>query len=120
MPNLYGAPEIDVRTVAHKLKAQEDIILLDVRERIELLSASLDVPQTLLTPMTELARSQLDALPEAVVANKDAEIIVICHHGVRSAQVTAWLIHHGWTNVVSMAGGIDAYAREIDPTVGFY
>ena len=40
--------------------------------------------------------------------------------GVRSAQVTQWLRQQGWTNVVSMAGGIDAWAQVIDASVGRY
>jgi len=45
---------------------------------------------------------------------------VLCHHGVRSAQVTGWLAQQGWTNIKSVRGGIDAYARQIDQAVGFY
>ena len=44
----------------------------------------------------------------------------MCHTGVRSAQVTAWLRHNGWNNTVSLAGGIAAYAKRIDASVGKY
>lgn len=119
MPNSYGAPEIDVQTLSRKLAANEPFILMDVRESYELGLASLKVPQLVFSPLSLLAREQTGALPDAF-QDKDAEIIVMCHHGVRSAQVTAWLLHHGWKNAVSVAGGIDAYAREVDPSVGFY
>jgi rhodanese-related sulfurtransferase len=119
MANPYGAPEISVQQVAEKLDRKESFILLDVRESHELESASLPEGTFEFVPLSELAQRQLDALPEAA-RQQDAEIIVFCHRGVRSAQVTAWLIQKGWTNVLNMAGGIDAYAREIDHEVGIY
>ena len=119
MPNVYGAPEIDVTALNNKVEAGEEFILLDVREPHELGYAQLDFDQTTLLPLSRLAREQLKALPESM-RDKDREVVVMCHHGVRSAQVTAWLIQNGWENVTSLMGGIDAWAREIDPTVGFY
>ena len=44
----------------------------------------------------------------------------MCHHGVRSADVTNWLALQGWKNIFSVAGGIDEHARKIDGSVGFY
>lgn len=119
MPNPFGAPEITAQEVATKLQQADPFILLDVRERHELDSASLPEETFELAPMSELAERRLDALP-ASARQQDAEIVVMCHHGVRSAQVTAWLRQQGWTNVVSMAGGIDAWAHEVDPSVGTY
>ena len=119
MPNPYGAPETDVQTLHSKLKNGDEFILMDVREVHELHRAQLNAPQTTIVPLSLLAREQLAGIPEQA-ADKDAEIIVMCHHGVRSAQVTVWLRNNGWNNVVSLAGGIDAYAKEIDPTVGLY
>jgi rhodanese-related sulfurtransferase len=66
-----------------------------------------------------LAAQQLAALPDAA-QSKEAEIVVFCHHGMRSAQVVAWLRGQGWTNVLNMNGGIDAWARQVDPSVGLY
>jgi rhodanese-related sulfurtransferase len=119
MPNPYGAPEISVREVADKLAQAESFVLLDVREAYELQGATLPPGTFELVPLSDLAARQLSALPDAA-QDKEAEIVVLCHHGVRSAQVTAWLRQQGWTNVLSVAGGIDAYAREIDPSVGMY
>lgn len=119
MPNPYGAPEISVREVADKLAQAESFVLLDVRETYELQGATLPPGSFELAPLSELAARQTAALPNAA-QDKNAEIVVFCHHGVRSAQVTAWLRQQGWSNVLSMAGGIDAYAREIDPSVGTY
>ena len=45
---------------------------------------------------------------------------VLCHHGNRSMQVTMWLAQQGYKNVINVSGGIDAYARQVDSSVGFY
>lgn len=119
MPNPYGAPEISVQAVAARLDRGENFILLDVREEYEVQSASMAQGTYMLAPLSELAAKQTAALPPAA-QSKEADIVIFCHHGMRSAQVTAWLLQQGWTNVVSMAGGIDAYAREVDPSVGSY
>jgi len=58
-------------------------------------------------------------LPETA-KSKDAEVYVICHHGNRSTQVTAWLVKQGWTKVFNVNGGIDEYARKIDLLIGLY
>ncbi len=50
----------------------------------------------------------------------EAHIVVVCHHGVRSMNVTAWLRQQGFEKVQSLQGGIDRWARQIDPTVPVY
>jgi adenylyltransferase/sulfurtransferase len=119
MPNPYGAPEISVQEVAAKQQAGESFIWLDVREPHEQSAAAIAGANVVLLPLSVLAEQRLAALPPAV-QDKDAEVIVFCHHGPRSAQVTAWLRQQGWSNVFNMAGGIDAWANEIDPSVGTY
>jgi rhodanese-related sulfurtransferase len=112
-------PEISVSDLALKLKSDEDFILLDVREAEELTYAKIADRRVLLYALSRLAREGPAALPDNL-KKKDEKILVICHHGNRSAQVTHWLIKQGWTNVVNVAGGIDEYAREVDPSVGLY
>ena len=51
---------------------------------------------------------------------KDTPIICYCHHGVRSLQATAFLRQQGFTNVLSMRGGINAYAQVVDPSLPRY
>lgn len=116
---MIGIPAVSVKEVAQKLANEADFILLDVREPVELMYANLGSDVTHL-PLSQLADEGLGALPDAIRDHLDAEIVVMCHHGVRSAQVTAWLRQQGWTNVFNLTGGIDAYAREIDPKVGHY
>lgn len=112
-------PEIDVATLDEKLKSNDDFILLDVREADELLRAHIDDPRLVHTPMSGLAAGGTSALPEPA-QSAERSVLVLCHHGSRSADVTAWLIQNGWTNVVNVRGGIDAYAKKIDASVGMY
>ncbi len=119
MANFYGAPEISIHEVNRRLRRGEEFILLDVREPDELKKASLDHPNVQLTPLSRISREKLDAFPDTVL-HKDEEIVVICHHGIRSALVTAWLRQQGWEKVYSMEGGLAAYAREVDPSIGSY
>ena len=111
--------EISVEQLAEKIKTPGGFILLDVREPWELNLAKISDDRLIVAPMSGLANQGLAALPEPVL-QKDAEIYVLCHHGIRSADVTGWLASHGWTNIFSVAGGIDEYARKIDQSVGIY
>ncbi|PCH62788.1 MAG: sulfurtransferase [Gammaproteobacteria bacterium] len=47
-------------------------------------------------------------------------IVVVCHHGMRSAQVAQYLIQSGFTNIINLAGGLDAWAKELDPEMEQY
>ena len=112
-------PEITVTDLSEKLKSQDSFILLDVREPDELNYAKLNDSRIEATPMSRLAREGTKAL-SPTAQSQDATIYVMCHHGSRSSQVTAWLAQQGWTNVFNVRGGIDEYARRVDPSVGLY
>lgn len=112
-------PEITVSELSEKLKSEDSFILLDVREPVELDSAKITDGRLEVTPMSRLAREGTNALPESA-RSQDSTIYVLCHHGNRSAQVTAWLAQQGWKNVFNVRGGIDDYARKVDRSVGFY
>lgn len=120
MPNPYGAPEISVKEVRAKQEGGEAFILVDVREPNELELASLPEEAFINMPLSDLRERRLEAVPDALTENKEAEVVVFCHKGLRSAQVTVFLRQQGWTNAVSMAGGIDSWAEEIDESVGRY
>ncbi len=111
--------EITVEELAKKLKSKDQFILLDVREPSELEQAKITDARIEVAPMSRIAREGMKAFSESV-RSKDAEIYVMCHHGNRSMQVTGWLASRGWTNVHNVSGGIDEYARTIDPTIGSY
>mgnify|MGYP001202631272 FL=1 len=119
MPNAFGAPELTVHDVKRKLDGGEVFVWLDVREPYELKQAAIRDHRVSPAPVSRLAQFQTDGLP-AAAQSQEAAIVVFCHHGVRSAQVTMWLRQQGWSNVYNMAGGIAAWALEIDPSVGHY
>jgi rhodanese-related sulfurtransferase len=112
-------PEITVTELSEKLKSEDTFILLDVREPHELNFAKIPDSRLDITPMSRMAREGTNALSESA-KSPEATIYVMCHHGNRSAQVTAWLAQQGWKNVFNVRGGIDEYARQIDHSVGFY
>ena len=111
------AYEITVQELAAKLgrsaaQANPAVKLIDVRESWEYEVAH--IPGSTLIPMSEVpsrANNELDP---------DQHIAVICHAGVRSMSVTAWLREQGYDKVQSVRGGIDAWSRGIDPTVPRY
>ncbi len=99
-----------------QLKTQLDqnlpVRLLDVREpwEFQLSHITGSVP----LPMGEIpARANRELDP-------DDHIVVICHHGVRSANVTHWLRQQGFEHSQSLRGGIDRWSRLIDATVPMY
>ena len=112
-------PEMDVRDLERKLRSEDAFVLLDVRELTELESARIQDARLQVAPLSVLAAKGLSGLP-AVAQDKDAELLILCHHGSRSGQVAAWLTAKGWTRAISVSGGIDEYARLVDPSVGSY
>lgn len=92
--------------------AGRDLVVLDVRQPEELALSS--VPWALHIPMSELP-GRVGELP------RDRDLVVMCHHGMRSAQVTEWLRQaQGFERVVNLEGGIDAWSCDVDPTVPRY
>ena len=112
-------PEITVQTLQDKMQSKEQFVILDVREYMEIEKVKLDDSRINIVPMSQIVQKGLEVFPEEV-QNKDTEIIIICHHGIRSAQVTNWLSMQGWTMVYSLHGGINAFAQQIDQSLGFY
>ena len=117
--NPNNVPEISAQELAQKMKAGEKFAIVDVREPWEIELASIKDERVAVAPMSQISLNEKNAFPEAL-RNPQTEIVVMCHHGVRSAQVTAWMQQQGWQNVASLRGGIGAYAAEIDPSVGVY
>ncbi len=104
---------IDVASVKQMLDANENFLLLDVREPSEYATAS--IAGSTLIPMREFA-----VRVEEIEDRKNSRIVVHCHHGGRSLRVTEWLRSQGFTQVQNMAGGIDAWSQQIDPSVPRY
>ena len=104
--------EITPEDVKSKLDMQESFALLDVREPWEFETARIDGAK--LMPMGDVpSRAHQELDPED-------HIVVICHHGVRSMNVTAWLRQQGFEKAQSMRGGIDAWSRRVDGKVPMY
>jgi len=104
--------EIGGAQVRGMLKRGDNFTLLDVRELWEIEKAHIDGSRNI--PMGDVpsrAHQELDP---------DEHIIVVCHHGVRSLSVTNWLRQQGFEKVQSMRGGIDGWARTVDPKVPLY
>ena len=103
--------QVDPRVLRDRLAAGELPTILDVREPEELQIARF--PGAVEIPMGEIPNrlAELDA---------DEEIIVLCHHGVRSAHVAGYLAQNGFKRARNLAGGIDAWAMLVDPSIARY
>lgn len=97
---------------AATLLCEKKARLIDVREPWEFAEA--EVEGSVRMPMGDVpARANQELDP-------DERLIVLCHHGVRSMNVTAWLRSQGFEQAQSLRGGIDAWSREVDPRVKRY
>lgn len=94
-------------------------LVLDVREPWELQTASVKADGFVLLalPMREIP-AQIASLLET--HGPDHPVACLCHHGMRSLQVANYLTQSGFTEVVNLQGGIDAWSRQIDPSVPLY
>jgi rhodanese-related sulfurtransferase len=101
--------ETDVITAARQFAA--GALLLDVREPAELAVSSL--PGATAIPMRDLPAA-LEQLP------RDRDILVLCHHGGRSAMVTRFLRAQGFARATNVAGGINAWSEQVDPELPRY
>jgi rhodanese-related sulfurtransferase len=100
--------------VKRRLDAGDKLALIDVREPEEYQAARIESAR--LIPMRTVPAS----LPEIEALADEADIVVFCHHGVRSIQVADWLRRQGVENCQSMSGGIDRWSCEIERSVPRY
>jgi rhodanese-related sulfurtransferase len=104
---------------AHDLKAildqtsekKGEIMLVDVRQPEEVTLCA--ITGSINIPLDQLS-DHLDGLPS------DKQLVMICHHGVRSKQAAILLGHCGFKNVASLRGGVESWAQEIDPMMNRY
>lgn len=102
--------QISPKQAAELLKSGKGFKLLDARTPGEYEFAKIDGARLL----DQSVMYEIMSLP------KDAPIVVYCHTGNRSMDVAAYLAGHGFTNVKSMSGGIDAWSQEVDPAIKRY
>lgn len=93
------------------LQNKQAYTLLDIRQPEEIEICQID--NSLHIPMADIPNKK-DEL------NEDDAIVVICHHGMRSAQVAMFLDQSGFSNITNLTGGIDAWATEVDTTMQRY
>ena len=113
MENMDLPLEISCASVQTMRTAADDFLLLDCREQTEYELVHLDGSHLL--PMSEIQERLNELAPY-----QSKSIIVYCHLGGRSLQVTQWLRHQGFTQAQSMAGGIDEWSEKIDPMIPRY
>lgn len=102
---------ISPKELKKSLDNGEKLVLVDVREEWEYSLARVD--GSILIP--------LGTLPQSLAQlNRDSEIIAICHHGMRSADATNFLLQQGFQKVKNLVGGIDAWSTQVDGTVPRY
>ena len=106
--------EITPAEVRNKLDSGEPVALIDVRRPDEYQITRIDGAE--LIPMDTIPH-HLDRLEQIA---DETTLIIFCHHGVRSANVVNWLRGQGVMNSQSMAGGIDRWSTDVDPTVPRY
>ena len=104
-------PFLTPKQLQEKLNNQETICVLDVREDWEYEICRLE--KSLHIPLGDL-ENRLQEIPYLKT------IVVVCHHGIRSQKGALKLIRAGFSDVLNLSGGIDAWAKEVDPGIGFY
>jgi adenylyltransferase/sulfurtransferase len=105
-----GIPQLSVKELKGRIDAGEKVYILDVREPYEYQIAQIGGK---LIPQNEVAQrlSEID---------REREVIVQCHSGIRSQRIAEFLKQQGYPRVVNLAGGITAWANEIDPKMQKY
>ena len=106
--------EVTPQAAKDKLTDRKKATLIDVREPQEFALAAIDGAE--LVPMGSVPAElqKLEGLADS------GDLLILCHHGVRSMQVTMWLRARGIDNCYSVAGGIDRWSWEVDPNVPRY
>jgi len=108
--------QISVKELEQVLKnISIEVQLVDVREPMEIEICSL--PGFKMFPLSEFPRWSA-TINTSLDPNK--ETLVLCHHGVRSAQMCQWLLTQGFIQVKNIVGGIEAYSSMVDPSVPRY
>ena len=110
---MSSIPEMSVLELADLLQQGHTLRLIDVREEEEWNFCR--IPSAELIPLSQWPAAALEKLTD-----KTCSIVVQCHHGGRSARAAAWLLGQGFSNVKNLAGGIDAWSLQVEPSVPRY
>ena len=106
-----GVPSVAPKQLKTELSGDTPPLVLDVRETDELAISRLSGATHL--PLGQLGErfGELD---------QDRDIVVLCRSGARSAEATKFLLRQGFRSVRNVSGGINAWAREVDPSLPVY
>src|SRR4051812_29689626 len=108
-----GVPEISVQEAKARLASAEPPRLIDVREEDEWTLCR--IPGAELLPL-----SQFPVIATETLKDVEQPLLVYCHHGSRSAHAVDYLLRQGFKDVSNVAGGIQAWSQEVDPSVPVY
>jgi adenylyltransferase/sulfurtransferase len=108
---MFNVPEISPQDLAQELESGRKLVLLDVRGDDELE----------ISRMEGIVHIPMQDVPERLAElDPEADTVVICRVGGRSARVTAFLLQSGFKNVRNLAGGMNQWATEVDPRLPVY
>ena len=114
MDRMSSPYEITPQAAYEQINVRKQGSLIDVREPEEFALAHIDGSELIPMGSVPVELQKLEGLADS------GDLLILCHHGVRSLQVTTWLRARGIENCYSIAGGIDCWSREIDPTIPRY
>ncbi len=107
--------DITAKSLADKLASGQPPLVVDVREpwecEIARFAGALEIPMNTVPGRLDELRGRL---------GPDTELAILCHSGVRSRHVAQFLEHHGIAGVLNVAGGIDAWSCDVDPSIPRY
>ncbi len=106
--------ELNPHEAQTRLVNTKEAILIDVREPEEFATARIEGAMLIPIQSVPVELQRLERLAD------EHDLLILCHHGVRSLQVVNWLRNQGLENCFSVTGGIDRWSREIDPRVPRY
>jgi len=107
--------DITVEELKDKIENNEDVLILDVRQMFEKFQSSIDYDDAILISLGELPNRMEELEP-----HRDREIVCLCRSGVRSEKARQLLAEKGFENVKNLKGGINEWARKIDPSLPVY
>ena len=103
--------QLSATELKSKIQQQENLFLLDVREPNEFQYSH--ISNSVLIPLNQIPNRLGELDPQQ-------EIVVICHHGMRSLEAANYLVQFGYKNIANLTGGIDAWSCACDSSVRSY
>jgi rhodanese-related sulfurtransferase len=103
--------QISATELKTRIQNEDNLFLLDVREPTEFRYARIE--NSVLIPLNQIPERLNELDPQQ-------EMVVICHHGIRSRQACMYLVNSGFQNVLNLEGGIDAWSNNCDSSVPRY